>query len=118
MENSLYHYNAMVTDVYDGDTITVDIDLGLKTWLKGEKIRLFGINAPELRKDERPEGLKSRNYLRRQINGKEIVLKTIKDKKGKYGRYLGVIYLKKEDGSQININELMIAKGYAKNKKY
>lgn len=31
MEMTLHHYNANVTDVYDGDTITVEIDLGLST---------------------------------------------------------------------------------------
>jgi len=27
-DGSLYHYRAVVTDVYDGDTVTVDLDLG------------------------------------------------------------------------------------------
>lgn len=29
MERHLYHYRAQVTDVYDGDTCTMDIDLGM-----------------------------------------------------------------------------------------
>ena len=62
MKDKLYHYRAKVASVYDGDTIRVDIDLGLKSWIKDEKIRLNRINAPELRGDERPEGIKSR-YL-------------------------------------------------------
>lgn len=118
MKNSLYHYNAKVTDVYDGDTITVNIDLGLKTWVMSEKIRLYRINAPELRGDERKEGLKSRNFLRRHILDKDIILQTIKDKKGKYGRYLGEIILVGEDETQTNINDLMVTKGYAKYQKY
>lgn len=32
MDKVLYHYNAKIIDVYDGDTCTVDIDLGLHTW--------------------------------------------------------------------------------------
>jgi len=31
MKHSLYVYKAEVTSVYDYDTITVDIDLGLST---------------------------------------------------------------------------------------
>jgi hypothetical protein len=31
MKFSLYHYKAKVTSVYDGDTCTVDIDLGIHT---------------------------------------------------------------------------------------
>jgi micrococcal nuclease len=40
MEHTLYNYKAVVTSVYDGDTCTVDIDLGLHTWIRGEKSRL------------------------------------------------------------------------------
>jgi micrococcal nuclease len=49
MEHKLYHYKARVVDVYDGDTCTVDIDLGLSTWIHGEKLRLYRINAPEVK---------------------------------------------------------------------
>lgn len=47
MDLELYKYCAKVMSVYDGDTIRVDIDLGLKTWIKNESIRLNRINAPE-----------------------------------------------------------------------
>ncbi len=87
----LYSYKAVVRSVYDGDTCTVDIDLGLGTWVHGEKIRLYRINAPEVRGVERPAGLKARDFLRSLIDGKEIFIQTIKDRKGKYGRYLGEI---------------------------
>jgi uncharacterized Zn ribbon protein len=32
-----YTYKAYVTDVYDGDSITVDVDLGFKTVIKDMK---------------------------------------------------------------------------------
>jgi len=114
MKHSLYYYKAIVTSVYDGDTCTVDIDLGLHTWIRDEKIRLYRINAPELRGKERPEGLKSRDFLREQILNKKITIQTIKDKKEKYGRYLGEIWLKDEKGKEININ-LDKLKEYANN---
>ena len=47
MDAGLYRYRALVRSVYDGDTCTVDIDLGLGCWVHGEKIRLYRINAPE-----------------------------------------------------------------------
>jgi len=118
MKHTLYIYKAIVTSVYDGDTCTVDIDLGLHTWIRGEKIRLTRINAPEIRGTERTEGLKSRDFLREQISGKEITIQTIKDKKGKYGRYLGEIWIKNENGKEININDLLVAKGFAVYKEY
>ncbi|MEJ2634098.1 MAG: thermonuclease family protein [Calditrichia bacterium] len=112
MTDNLYYYKAEVVSVYDGDTITVDIDLGFRAWLKKEKIRLYRINAPEVRGSEREEGLKSRDFLRSQILDKEIVLQTIRDRQGKYGRYLAEVWL--EQGTKwININDLMVTQGMA-----
>lgn len=117
MEMNLYYYRARVKSVYDGDTCTVDIDLGLRVWLKGEKLRLYGINAPELRGSERPEGLKSRDYLRSLIDGQDILIETYCDKRGKYGRYLAVIYIHQQD-AWLNINEELVRKGFAVFKEY
>jgi len=112
MEHNLYYYKATVVSVYDGDTIRADIDLGLKTWIREEKIRLARINAPELRGNERTAGLQARDFLRSLILNKEILLQTIKDRRGKYGRYLGEIWLK--DGeTYVNINDEMVKKGHA-----
>jgi len=118
MNVNLYQYKAFVTKVYDGDTITVEVDLGFKTSVKGEKIRLIRINTPEVRGASREEGLKSRDYLRSLILGKEIILETVKDKKGKYGRYLGEIYFEIEDGEWLNINNHLVDKGLAEFKEY
>ncbi|MFQ6677266.1 MAG: thermonuclease family protein [Fidelibacterota bacterium] len=114
----LYHYHAKVVSVYDGDTCTVDIDLGLNVWARGEKIRLARINTPELRKKERPKGLISRDYLRKRILNQSIVLETIKDKKGKYGRYLGEIWVQTNNKNYTNINDELVMAGMAEYKSY
>jgi micrococcal nuclease len=104
-----YVYKAAVHSVYDGDTIRVNIDLGCKIWINNEIIRLAGINAPEIRGEERQLGLVSRDWLRNRIPpGTDIVIETVKDKREKYGRYLGVIFV---DG--VNINQQMIDLGLA-----
>jgi micrococcal nuclease len=113
----LYHYKALVTGAYDGDTITVEIDLGLKTSVKGEKLRLHRINAREMRGAEKEQGRLSRDYLRGRILGKEIIIETIKDRRGKYGRYLAEIWLE-EDGEFVNINDELVQKGHAEYKDY
>jgi len=79
----MYTYKALVIKAYDADTITVALDLGFKISLT-EKLRLYGINAPEVRGKERELGLISRDRLREKIVGKEVVIKTQKDKKGKF----------------------------------
>lgn len=118
MENiQLYQYQAEVVDVYDGDTCTVKFDLGFKIHFT-EKVRLFGINTPEIRGEEREKGLVSRDKLRERILNKTVLIETDKDKKGKYGRYLGTIYIPKEDGNLECINDWLIAEGLAKKADY
>lgn len=104
----LYRYKAEIISVYDGDTVTADIDLGFHTWRRDEDLRLHGIDAPEVRGPERADGIKSRDALRERILGKELFICTIKDKQGKYGRYLVVIWVGDE-----NINDWMIEAGHA-----
>lgn len=41
-------YPAVVTGIHDGDTISLDLDLGFGTHQTQLRARLFGINAPEL----------------------------------------------------------------------
>jgi micrococcal nuclease len=98
--------------VYDGDTITAVVDLGFNISVT-EKFRLSNLDAPELRGDERPDGLISRDRLREKILDQEVIIKTQRDKKGKYGRYIAEIYLEDE-----NINEWLISEGLAERKEY
>ena len=105
----MYEYKALVTKVYDGDTITVDFDLGFGIMLKKQTIRLFGINTPEVRGIEKADGIISRDALRQRILGKQVIIKTSKDKKGKYGRWLGEVFVEDE-----NINQWLLKEGYAK----
>ena len=96
----MYEYKAVVIKVYDGDTVTVDVDLGWSVVIKKQKIRLLGINAPEVRGKSKQAGKESRDRLKEKILDQEITLKTFKDKKGKYGRWLGIIIL-----DDMNIND-------------
>ena len=117
MNEFLYHYKALVTDVYDGDTITVEIDVGFDIQFKQQKIRLNRINAPEVKGRSKKKGIASRDYLRSLILNKEIILQTIKDRKEKYGRYLGEVFLEQKK-SFININDELVKNGFALYKKY
>ena len=107
----MYEYLAFCTDVYDGDTITVDIDLGFGITMKKQKIRLLGINTPELRGETLEAARVSRDWLKNKILLKVITIKTEKDKKGKYGRYLAEIYFNNETES---INQQLLNEGLAK----
>lgn len=110
----MFEYNCKIVDVYDGDSVTTDIDLGFGLWRRGVKLRLYGIDAPELRGETLLKGRASRDYLRGLILGKQVHLKTHKDKTGKYGRYLAVICL--PDGT--NVNEALVSSGHAQEREY
>ena len=101
-----YIYDAELVSVYDGDTITLNVDLGFNVSLNNQKMRLYGIT-------ERPEGLRSKMALVRMLDGKDIVLKTIKDRKGKYGRWLAVLYV-----NEVNVNDSLVDSGYAERVSY
>jgi micrococcal nuclease len=115
---NLYHYRAKVTEVYDGDTCTVDIDLGLATWVRGEKVRLNRINAPELRGADKAKGEQARDFLRGLVLNKDVLLQTIKDEREKYGRYLGEIWVAPQGGAPVNVNDEMVKAGHARYQSY
>lgn len=112
-----YRYKAECTAVYDGDTITVDIDLGFKVWMYGVKIRLFGIDAPEMRGPEKAAGTITRDALRNLILYKSIEVHSIRDKTGKYGRWLANIHIEK-NGELMNVNEWLVKRELAEPRDY
>jgi micrococcal nuclease len=118
LRSRLYYYAAHVTSVYDGDTLTVDVDLGMGVWRHNQTIRLWKVNTPEVRGPEREQGLKVRDFVRSQLLDKQILLRTILDKRGmdqteKFGRLLGEILVEDENGTVFNLNELLLQRGMA-----
>lgn len=98
--------------VYDADTIWIRVDLGFSIYWDIGPCRLTGIDAPELRGDERDAGIAARDFLREILNrpeNEEFLVRTEKDEQEKYGRYLVTIIL--ADGT--NINRLLVESGNA-----
>lgn len=115
-KSKLYYYVAQVTDVYDGDTFTVDLDLGLGLWRHAQTIRLWRVNTPEVKGPEKVHGLPVRDFVRALILNKPILLRTILDLRGedrteKFGRLLGEVIVEDETGELINLNDLLLSKG-------
>lgn len=101
----MYEYRALVTKVVDGDTVHCRVDLGFDVGVN-VTLRLAGINSPEMKT---AEGVAARDALRSFIENAHVTVKTTKDRKEKFGRYLARIY--SEAG--LDINEAMIAGGHA-----
>jgi len=112
-----YTYRAHVVSVYDGDTFTINIDLGLGISMNGQKIRLFGFNTPEVRGVERPEGIPVRDYVRKMIEGRDVILRTHRDKKGKYGRWLGEVFFQLGEDMH-DLGTLLESQGFAQRVDY
>ena len=91
----MYEYNCKIVRVIDGDSIILDIDLGFGLWIHGESIRLFGVDCPECRsrdKEEKAAGLAAKDFVKRLLHDGGTYTLTTKEK-GKFGRYLGTIFL-------------------------
>jgi micrococcal nuclease len=102
----MYQYRFNFTKVIDGDTVDGIIDLGFGISLK-ERVRLHGIDAPEIRLQrsiknmedrvaEKEKGLKAKSRLKELLTfgskqPEGLIIETFLDKKGKYGRVLGDI---------------------------
>lgn len=85
----MYEYQGTVVNVVDGDTLDLNIDLGLETH-RIIRVRLNGIDCPELKTDE---GKAAKAFTERWLAplGAALpifIVRTYKDKTEKYGRYL------------------------------
>ncbi|MGR9088165.1 MAG: thermonuclease family protein [Gammaproteobacteria bacterium] len=97
-----YGYHRVKT-IYDGDTLVLD---------DGRKIRLLGINTPEVRhRDRRAEagGEEARRWLTNALQGAKIRLETDVERRDHYGRILAHIFT--EDGK--HINRMLVEAGLA-----
>jgi micrococcal nuclease len=94
-------YKCVIQRIVDGDTVDIDIDLGFGIWLRKERVRVAGIDTPEKRtkdKIEKQFGLAATAKAHTLIpEGSSCIVRTRRDKAGKYGRTMGDFVL--EDGT-------------------
>lgn len=110
----LYWYLARVVRIIDGDTIEVTLDHGFELYRDKVRVRLFGIDAPELtRSTERWRDLtmserekiayKARDRVALlAADGTNVLLRTYKDRNGGFGRPAAYVY----------VNELMVVEDW------
>ena len=107
----MFEYKCKVTNVVDGDTVDVDIDLGFGVWLRDQRIRLYGIDTPESRTSdpfEKLYGKAATEFLKKWLDGGDVTIKTHKDGRGKFGRILGELWV-----FDTNVNKKMIEEYHA-----
>lgn len=108
----MYSYNAKVRRVVDGDTLDVEIDLGFRVVIS-QRVRLYGINTPEVVGATRTAGLASKSYVESWLekSGTTVVLDSFKPfADDKYGRFLANVW--NQDRSRC-LNQELIEGGFA-----
>lgn len=100
---STYRYKHNVAKVYDGDTITLK---------NGERVRLLGINTPEIESRYRqaePGGQTAKKWLQEKLSAGEVFLEFDTQQRDKYKRLLAHLFLANGE----HINKKMIEAGLA-----
>jgi len=156
IEAPQYTYTAIVKEVYDSDTLNIDLDVGFDFWRRDLNVRLAGTNAFEIKKSRSkrfrgrsigsthvktgfecrdlmigwlggnpshyPRRVKYHNLLRPdglnvvpdapikwvEDGGPRVIVQTIGDASGKFGRPLVIIW---KNGN--NLNQWLVRSGCA-----
>ena len=87
-----------IQKIIDGDSVKLS---------DGQQVRLIGVNTPELKGAE-PLAHEARQQLSQLLDSKKAYLMEGKQKKDRYGRLLGHLFL----GDGRNIEALMLEKGF------
>ncbi|MGQ9531995.1 MAG: thermonuclease family protein [Desulfotomaculales bacterium] len=119
---------ARVVRAVDGDTLVVAFKAGARVERRGERlflslagervevapeerVRLIGVNAPEIAHDSRPAeyfGREAADFTRQRLHGREVHLAFDVQKRDQYGRLLAYVF----DGERL-FNAELVARGYA-----
>lgn len=113
--DAAYVFRVTVLEVVDSDTVRLAVDCGFKI-TKEERIRLAGLNAPEL---ETKKGKEAALYVRDLLTkARGIVVKT--EKVDTFGRYVGHVFYSFEDNEVGKVyaeghylNDELLKKGFA-----
>lgn len=99
-----------ITEVYDGDTFSVDMDGRI------EKVRLIGVDTPETHKPNSPVecyGVNASNFAKQELTGKTVRLEPdpTNQNRDRYQRLLRYAYT--ENGDLFNLRLIQEGYGFA-----
>lgn len=98
LPNRTFRHLQRVKNVYDGDTIILE---------NGQRVRLLGINTPEIESRHRPGepgGVAAKEWLLGQLKDQKVYLEYDLEKRDKYKRLLAHVFL--ADGKHLNLELL------------
>jgi len=100
-------YKGKIKKVYDGETFWIELDNG-----NIDSVRLWGIDCPELGQQY---GKAAQKYLESHIH-REVNLEYKSRDKNKF--MMAIVTYSLKNGDEVNLNNLLIEKGYAWKNKY
>lgn len=104
----MFEYRAKILRLVDADTVAVRLDLGLDVRID-VTLRLAGINAPEMSTEA---GKLAKAYAEQwfsKLAPEGFIVRTTKDRREKYGRYLATVYALTGDC----LNDDLLSDGHA-----
>lgn len=114
-----YRYRARLKRVVDGDTFDLVVDLGHRTQII-TRYRLRGVDTPEIRGEEREEGVAAAEFAHNwffpvlaalgDASPWPLVIDTHKDETGRYGRWIADIY---EASTGESLADALVSNGHA-----
>ncbi len=110
MPQTLWIYRARPIKVIDGDTLDITIDAGFRNY-REERLRLLGVNTPEMKAPTREAGEAARQFVTNWIVWGDtwpLVIET--EKSDAFGRYLARVW-RTMDGACLNDD--LLAAGHA-----
>ena len=97
-------YQVVAGSIYDGDTLRVERG-GQEL-----KVRLCGIDAPEI---EQPMGIEAREYLRSLVAQGDGSIGVVSIEKDRYERTVADLFVTVSAGEEIHLNSQMVMDGHA-----
>jgi micrococcal nuclease len=97
MLSEQYIRNATLCRVIDGDTLVLDIDLGFGIWKINQKVRVLGVNCPEMRggsNESKAAGRDAKAFTQSWFDGRAITIRTVLEKVDidSFGRVLAEVW--------------------------
>ncbi|OUM99786.1 MAG: hypothetical protein BAA02_00815 [Paenibacillaceae bacterium ZCTH02-B3] len=103
-------YPQLAGKSWTKDTVARVVDGDTYETAGGQRVRLIGVNAPELKGEERELGEAAREFARVRLEGKAVYQFRDVSDTDRYGRLLRYVFVA---GDLVMFNETLLREGYA-----